>query len=109
MQSKGEMKVVNDQIVCPTYTLDLAKQMKKIIEKADYGIYHAVSDGSISWYDFAKEISPRKKIIPVTTEQFGSKANRLASAMLLTDKLKDLGIYCMRTRQEGLKDYLHEL
>ncbi|MDO4398744.1 MAG: dTDP-4-dehydrorhamnose reductase [Candidatus Saccharibacteria bacterium] len=51
------VKVVDDQIGTPTYTVDLARLLVDMIETEKYGYYHATNEGSyISWADFAEEI-----------------------------------------------------
>ena len=110
LKNEKEIRVVNDQTVSPTYTKDLAKQIMQIIETENYGLYHAVSNDSCTWYEFAKEIlGDPKNLIPVTSEEFHAKARRVSYSVLSTDKLTRLGINCMRSWKEGLKDYLHEL
>ncbi|MCR5339495.1 MAG: dTDP-4-dehydrorhamnose reductase, partial [Lachnospiraceae bacterium] len=56
-KSHDEVRVVNDQIGTPTYTLDLARLLVDMIETEKYGYYHATNEGGfISWYDFTCEI-----------------------------------------------------
>ena len=51
------IRVVNDQIGTPTYTLDLARLLVDMIETEKYGYYHATNEGGfISWYDLACEV-----------------------------------------------------
>lgn len=66
------VRVVNDQIGTPTYTLDLARLLVDMIVTDKYGYYHATNEGGyISWYDFACEIFRKvgytTKVVPVTT------------------------------------------
>ena len=68
-----EIRVVNDQIGTPTYTLDLARLLTDMTLTEKYGYYHATNEGGyISWYDFACEIMKQAGIEctvhPVTTE-----------------------------------------
>ena len=67
-----ELKVVNDQIGSPTYTVDLAKIICDMIETDKYGIYHVTNDGYCSWAEFASYIlkDTDTKVIPVTTEEY---------------------------------------
>ena len=76
------VRVVDDQIGTPTYTLDLARLLVDMIETEKYGYYHATNEGGyISWYDFCcefyKQYGLETKVIPVTTAEYGlSKAAR---------------------------------
>lgn len=58
--TKPELKVVFDQVGTPTYALDLAKAICKIVSERSYvgnsGIYHFSNEGVCSWYDFTKMI-----------------------------------------------------
>lgn len=81
LADKPEVKVVDDQIGCPTWTVDLADAIISFIdEDPDYGIYHACGSGSTSWYGFAKEIYKQKKLEvnlkPCTTQEFPRPAKR---------------------------------
>ena len=54
--SKPQLKVVFDQCGTPTYALDLAKVIVKMMEKPVVGTYHFSNEGVCSWYDFTKMI-----------------------------------------------------
>jgi dTDP-4-dehydrorhamnose reductase len=86
-KERNEISVVSDQIGSPTYATDLAEVVLKIIDSRDYQdkeqstkIYHYSNNGSISWYEFAKEIFRIAKIDctvnPITTEQYPMPARR---------------------------------
>lgn len=106
-QTKKELKVVNDQHGSPTYTVDVAKRTKEILEniKPAYGVCHVTNSGNCTWYEFTKEIFKLKnittKIIPCTTAEFPRPAKRPAYSLLLNTKLPE-----MRSWQEALRDYL---
>jgi len=79
-KDKPEIKVVDDQIGCPTWTVDLANGIVKILKEKSYGIYHVCGGGQTSWYGFAKEIFSHYKksvnLIPCATEDFPRPAKR---------------------------------
>ena len=110
-----ELRVVNDQIGRPTYTLDLARLLADIIETEKYGFYNATNEGDyISWYDFAREIFKQAgyatKVLPVTTEEYGvSKAARPFNSRLSTGKLIANGFTPLPEWQDALGRYLKEM
>lgn len=108
------VRVVNDQIGTPTYTLDLARLLVDMIETDKYGYYHATNEGGyISWYDFCnefyKQYGLRTKIVPVTTEEYGlSKAARPFNSRLDKSKLVEAGFEPLPTWQDAIRRYLKE-
>lgn len=78
---KKELKVVNNQTGCPTWTVELSEVLCELIEEdVEYGIYHICGSGETSWYDFAKEIFKLSGInvnlIPCSDEEYKTKAKR---------------------------------
>lgn len=109
------LRVVNDQIGTPTYTVDLARLLVDMLETEKYGTYHATNEGGyISWYDFAREIFRQAgyptKVIPVTTEEYGlSKARRPYNSRLDKSKLKEQDFQPLPDWRDGVRRYLEEL
>ena len=108
-----EIKVVNDQILTPTSTRELASQVYKLIESDTYGLYHITNNGECSWYEFAKEIFGIKNLnvnlIPVTSEEFKTKARRAKYSVLENYKLKKMDIDRMSDWKTALKNHLESL
>lgn len=105
-QTKKELAVVNEELSCPTYVVDLAQATKALVDsKKDFGIYHLINDGACSWLDFAKEIFKIAKkdviLIPVGSEHFSRPAKRPKFSRLLNTKFNKV-----RPWQEALKNYL---
>ncbi|NQU99679.1 MAG: dTDP-4-dehydrorhamnose reductase [Parcubacteria group bacterium] len=101
-----ELKVIDDQHGKPTYTLDLVKRTKKIIEnKEEFGIYHVTNEEETTWYQFALEIFKQAgvkiKVNACTSEEFPTKAKRPHYSGLINTKLNK-----MRSWKEALEDYL---
>jgi dTDP-4-dehydrorhamnose reductase len=109
------VRVVNDQIGTPTYTLDLARLLVDMIETDKYGYYHATNEGGyISWYDFTKEIyrqaGYKTEVLPVTTEEYGlSKAARPANSRLDKSKLTENGFTPLPDWKDAVARYLEAL
>ena len=53
---REEVRVVADEALTPTYTLDIARQLEKLTATEHYGLYHMTAQGSCSWYEFAAKI-----------------------------------------------------
>ena len=79
------LTIVDDQISCPTYAVQFAKDLKTIVSKilnetVPPGVYHYSHQGQTSWYGFAREIKNiyqlKSEITPVKSHQFKTKAKR---------------------------------
>lgn len=104
LAEKTELKVVDDQVGCPTWTVDLSDAIISFIdEEPPFGTYHACGAGSTSWYGFAKEIfdlmSLNVKLIPCTTEEFPRPAKRPAYSVMDNEGL-------LRDWKQALQEYI---
>lgn len=95
---KPVVSVVFDQAGTPTYALDLAKAIFKIVEDRLYegrdGIYNYSGEGVCSWYDFTKEIASLAghsgcDIRPCHSDEYPSKVRRPAYSVLDKTKFKE--------------------
>lgn len=108
------VRVVNDQIGTPTYTLDLARLLVDMVETEKYGYYHATNEGGyISWYDFCcefyKQYGLKTTVIPVTTAEYGlSVAARPFNSRLEKKKLVEAGFKPLPAWQDAVDRYLKE-
>jgi dTDP-4-dehydrorhamnose reductase len=106
---KNPVRVVNDQVLTPTFTGDLAYAIGELIGTEKYGLYHISAEGQCSWYEFARQIFEleglKVDLRPVSTSEFPSPVRRPAYSVLSKAKLKTLGIK-MPPWQEGLSRYL---
>ncbi len=108
------VRVVNDQIGTPTYTLDLARLLVDMIESEKYGYYHATNEGGyISWFDFCcefyRQYGLNTTVIPVTTKEYGlSKAARPFNSRLDKSKLISAGFTPLPVWQDAVRRYLKE-
>lgn len=113
-ETHPELRVVDDQIGTPTYTVDLSRLLVDMIETERYGYYHATNEGGyISWADFAKEIFRQAGkdtvVIPVSTAEYGaSKAARPFNSRLDKSKLSENGFTPLPTWQDALSRFLNE-
>ena len=99
LKDKDEIRVVDDQIGSPTWTMDLSEAIVKII-KMPYGIYHASGEGETSWYGFAREIlGADSNLIPCRSEAYKTEAKRPAYSVLENS-------FPCRNWKAALKDYM---
>ena len=115
-ETHDTVEVVSDQIGTPTYTYDLARLLVDMIETDKYGYYHATNEGGyISWADFAEEIYKDAgmdvKVVPVTTEQYETKAGKAVAkrpfnSRLDKAKLKEAGFEPLPDWKDALERYL---
>ncbi|MCK4524281.1 dTDP-4-dehydrorhamnose reductase [candidate division WOR-3 bacterium] len=111
--SDGEkqLKVVNDQMVSPTYTKNIAKQILHIIDKDIKGIIHCADKGEITWYDFAREILSiagiEKQVIEIETGNEPPK--RPMYSVLKNQHLIDHDLDIMPSRGEAIRDYINSI
>ena len=87
-QKQDKLRIVDDQIGSPTWTVTLARVIASLIRTKKYGLYHATdeTEGGISWFDFAREIVKiaglNVKVMPIRSEGFPQKANRPKNSVL---------------------------
>jgi len=98
-QSRSELTVIYDQVGTPTYAMDLAEVILRIVQNdpLQYGLYHYSNEGVASWYDFAKAVFDLSetaiKVLPVASSAFVTKAKRPHYSVLDKTKIKTaLGI-----------------
>lgn len=103
LSDKPELKVVDDQVGCPTWTVELCNGIIKLIAGKAYGTYHVCGGGFTSWYGFAKEIFSlaglKVNLLPCTTDKFPRPAKRPEYSVM------DNGGIC-RPWQHALADYM---
>ena len=108
------VRVVNDQIGTPTYTLDLARLLVDMIETEKYGYYHVTNEGGyISWADLAEEsyraAGMSTNVVRVTTAEYGlSKAARPENSRLDKSKLVEAGFKPLPDWKDAVARYLKE-
>lgn len=106
-EGRDSIRVVADQIGCPTSARDIAHSLKEIALKmmadpdAPTGIYHFVNAGEASWAGLATEIfarsaelgGPAATVEPITTAEYPTLARRPKNSRLATEKLaRDYGV-----------------
>lgn len=94
--NKAPLRVVGDQVMSPTHTLDIAETVKTFVLDGvdDYGIYHCSGEGECSWHDFAAEIFRQRDVNadlrPISSTEYPTKARRPAYSVLDNGKLSTI-------------------
>ena len=100
MNVHNEMRIVNDQVVTPTYAMDIAKTVLHICLFPDtqWGTYHYSASGSVTFFEYANILYEEGrtlgliknvcKLFPKTTAESGAKAARPANAVMDITKIK---------------------
>jgi len=106
-ESGKELTVVNEELSCFTYTLDLAKATRRLWElEVNSGIYHLINENPCTWYEGATELFNLKKIKvnirALRSENLLRPARRSKFSVLQNTKVKKL-----RSWREALKEYLN--
>lgn len=94
MRQRETLGIVADQFGNPTWAADLAAAILRIVQKPqpDWGTFHYSNEGTISWYDFAREIyrlgresgiiERECQLSALTSDQYPSKVRRPAWSAL---------------------------
>jgi dTDP-4-dehydrorhamnose reductase len=111
-----ELRIVDDKLGTPTYTVDFARNVELLLATRLWGIYNMVCAGVTSRLDvaryllFALGLDQKVRITPVSSDYFSEEyfAARPASERLLTTKLDLRGLNVMRDWRICLDEYLAE-
>ena len=112
-ETKKSLRVVNDQIGSPTYTVDLAKLLADMAATEKFGIYHATNEGFCSWAEFTREIFKQAgvdvEVEGIPTIEYPTPARRPFNSRLSKKSLDEAGFERLPTWQDAVKRYLLEL
>jgi dTDP-4-dehydrorhamnose reductase len=109
-KDKKILEVSSEQIVNPTYAVDLALNTLKLLKMKNVsGIYHLVNEGYCSWAQFTGEImrlvGSKTKVIPVDRRGQSGGARRPLFSALENTKGAELGVR-LPSWQDALKRYI---
>ena len=100
---RNELRIVGDQVGCPTYAQDIAKAIVVILETViseglNSGLYHFSGNSHCSWAEFAesifyealalKVITTKPNVVAITTKEFPTQATRPAQSRLNSNKIR---------------------
>jgi dTDP-4-dehydrorhamnose reductase len=109
---RGErLRVVTDQVGCPTWTEDLARGLVALLEADAQGTFHVAGEGAASRWDLAVEAvraaGLKVRVEPITTADLApGGARRPARAVLSTDQFARTAGWRLPDWREGLRAYV---
>lgn len=112
---QGEVTVVDDEIATPTWTLSLARQIRRLCndDSVRYGVVHATNGGECSWYEFTKEIfrltGTTAGLKPVSVMASAVDVRRPRYSVLDNRALKDATADVMESWQDALAGYIKSI
>lgn len=128
MIRNDEIRVVNDQVGCPTSAQSLADAVLGVVPKmlqsdfSGWGTYHLVSGDAMTWHDFACAIQSQAvaifgidwpgancQITPISSREFPTVAQRPAYSVLSTKKFEQFFGFSLPAIKSSLNATLAEL
>lgn len=110
---RPELRVVDDEILTPTYTVDIARQIVKLAEAGATGLFHGTAQGACSWHEFAMAIfeisGTTANLQKARPGEFPAKVPRPSYSVLENAALKARGLDVMPHWRDGLTRYLSNI
>jgi len=109
-QERTEVRVVDEEFVSPTPTVQIAEQVVALTHSKRYGVYHATTEGQCSWYEFAREIfdctGAKVRLERARASEFPAKVPRPSYSVLENRALKAAQMNVYTHWREALHGYL---
>lgn len=111
-----KLRVVNDQRGAPTYTKDLAKGLRMLVEKSNRisgcRVYHLANTGTTTWFDAARKVVSQAgwpvEVEAISSQDLKRPAKRPMNCAFDMSKIKtDFNIE-LRSWEEAFADYWTE-
>lgn len=121
---RDELRIVDDQLGCPTCAADLAEAILAIARRFDHasqipwGTYHYCGRGETSWFGFASYIvaalAARRRIapvrvLPIPTRDYPTPAARPAYSVLDCNRIQAAFDLSLRSWQSGVEKTLDRM
>ena len=108
-----QVRVITDQVLSPTYTVDLAAKIAQVLQTEHYGLYHIANQGQCSRFELAQKVfdlaGVAADLVPITTTGFGRAALRPCYTALRNARLAAMGLDDLRPWEAALAAYLDSL
>ena len=112
----GELRFVDDQHGCPTFTPDLSEAMSRIVVARLPGVFHVTNQGATTWWAFAREVlraagHDPDRVLPVRTHELDPPrpARRPTNSVLDNVALRCSGLPLLPDHRESLDRLVKEL
>jgi dTDP-4-dehydrorhamnose reductase len=109
-REQGQLKMVADQRLQPTFTADLAGALLEAVEKDAGGVVHLTAGGACSWFEFTEAIMQIAGIDvptePVQTTIAPGQPDRPLNGVLARPRADALGLSPLRPWRDALADYM---
>ena len=112
-RSGEALRVVDDQVLSPTYAPDLAATIAALVERGARGLVHVTNSGETSWHGFAvatlELTRVQAEVARISTTDLGAAAVRPAYSVLRTGRLAELGVASPRSWRDALSEMLEKV
>lgn len=112
-ENNKKVRVVNDQIGSPTYTVDLSRLLVNMSKVDKYGIYHATNEGICSWKELAEYVFKSNgidmEVEGIKTSEYKTKATRPMNSRMSKNKLEENGFERLPDLHDAVDRYSMEL
>ena len=107
---KCTIRVVNDQYGSLTWSMTLARQIKKVMTTDLTGLVHATAENYSTWFRaaeyFLQAMNVDFSLEPCTTEEYPTPAHRPTNSILANNRLKEHGLHVMQNWQQDIDDFV---
>ena len=110
LRQRREVRVVDDQVGCPTYTADLAQALRALVATRMFGIFHVTNAGSCSWHQLAEAIESKLRtgcrVLPCPSAEMPRRARRPRNSVLENRRYDAAGLWQRRHWRDALHAYM---
>jgi dTDP-4-dehydrorhamnose reductase len=104
------IRVVDDQYGSLTWSMTLARQIKKLLSSDLTGIAHATAENSSTWFGgaqfFLETMAVDFSMEPCTTADYPTPAHRPTNSILENKRLKEHGLHLMQDWKQDVLDFV---
>jgi dTDP-4-dehydrorhamnose reductase len=111
-QRRESIQVVDDIRSSPTYALDAARVIARLLRENITGLMHVTNSGVCSWFEFARAaldlVAVESNLEPVSSEEYRTRAKRPPNSSLTSVRNPIVTNGGLRPWKEALESYLVE-